>query len=264
MTQIQYKKDFEKMFELIKKNQNCILKLNIENGYAQNEKQKLYESFELSCGAFFQIFEFNVLFSYDENLQPKGHRKSWDFLQEISKLDELSDKILKHNNNLKIVSKNMGIANAAVRISSATLLVCEIIDEINNKKKLKIGWPFQKYYNSFRNDWCRQKCGYKHEPEGHLYDILKTFEQFNKSGEKKELSDEQYLLLIVALRDEFGHCEFGGKLGNKYNKHLNDTYREKRAPILENNFHKYIELAIINILKKILETINKLCHELKS
>jgi hypothetical protein len=229
--------DFHQIFFEIKKCRSSIKTINFFNSSNQNEKlpiQKLQESLSLCSGAFFQLFQcqryYQDLNAITKN-NPRGS-ESWEIFDISDNLQEFSIKSLHPSIFIKREFGAMSIANAAFRLSAAGELVCDVILRIDLDECdiCKSKWPYQRYFRQDSRVWNRK-----------LMHSKKCAENFQNNALLRNLS------LLVALRDEYGHSEFG-------------EAHEYRTKIRDDFYENYIIGSEIEMLRTCITSICSLCE----
>jgi hypothetical protein len=206
---------------------------------------KLHEAFELSSGAFFQL---NFYQNYYKDLKIEGlnnqpHTECWDLINSVNNINEFNKKALPPNNAIRSEFQSITIANIAFRLSAAGALICDAILVSKNlfkldKTKYNKFWPFQEYLRH-ESDWNRKR-------------LFNQYEKIQDPPKNEGERDLFFLMLIIALRDEYGHSEYTFK--------TNQEYRKKRGEIIDNHYKRWIIDAEITIMKKNINSIIKLCN----
>jgi hypothetical protein len=183
---------------------------------------KLHESCELCLGVFYHLNMYQHFYNdLDSNqLNKLLHTESWDILDNAKNYTEFAIKSIPPSNSIHFEFRSMCIANAAFRLSSAGALICCTIQE--SKKRFRLNkaqynkfWPFQNYLKG-ECDWNR----------GKIYNDCKNADIRIMNSEMRKNLD--FLLLLIALRDEYGHSE--------YSLHSTQEYREKRGAIIDKHY----------------------------
>jgi hypothetical protein len=231
----QIDQELEEIFKQLKECHSTIHQIK-EKPNKEQLIYKLHESCELCIGAFYQLFLYQKYYNDLDNheLNKSPHTECWNILDNTSNFLEFTKTAIPPNDSIHSELRSMSIANAAFRISSAGALICDIVKEsIVNRGRSKTlynkMWPYQKYLKNESN-WDRAA----------LYKNLRWGDQLIR-----------FLLLVIALRDEYAHSEYSFQA---------DKYREERVNFVEKYYKKEIIGAELTILNKILGAICKLCQ----
>jgi hypothetical protein len=244
--------ELKEIFELLKK---CHSNLNFKDSDSKDHPiSRLHESFALCAGAFYHLHQYQKWYGNlnDPNHIATAHKESWKIFNDVDSYDKFITESEPPKDIISSDLHKMSISDAAIRILTAGSLISCIISDIKKNRDLRKYQnqiPFQGYINSKRRDWYR----------GKLYHDCGFDDSHSKNDDKNE--EIYFLILMVALRDEYGHSEYynnpksGGH--NKKDPRIDD-YLKNRHKIVENDdFKKYIVKAEITILKKILDLILK-------
>ena len=177
---------------------------------------------------------------------PMPHDKNcWSIFREMKSYSEFTDETKPPKDKLSSELHSMTLADASFRISSAGVLISKIIKQGVKGKK---SWPYHNFLNNNDDDWDR----------GKIFCEVMAKNRFSFKNMQK--TDYSLLLLVIALRDEYGHSELFEHSRNNRSGGFspNMRYKECRKKIIEHSFYKENILeANISIMKKILRVIKE-------
>jgi hypothetical protein len=227
--------DCKFLFSQLKECHSCISALNHKRE-KDHPIRKLFEGFSLCSGAFYHLCLYQHHYRDLEDNSKNENEESWDIFCKTIDFQDFLNRAFPPSPIIHLDFRSMCIADAAFRISSAGVLLCNIIQQIHLKKReiTVMKWPYQGFFNESLTlpDWKRH-----------------TLIQDNDSRKCVKITNKNHtqLALLVSLRDEYGHSEFNEKY-NCRDKIKTKYYRQK------------IVKAEFDILQKNLEIIQYLCQ----
>lgn len=162
--------------------------------------------------------------------------ESWDVYKKSIDYQNFLDNTMPPSQDIQSDFRSICIADAAFRLSTAGVLISEIIRNIDLEGEVFVqnNWPYQRFLKKNKSlpDWDRN-----------------TMIQDSKTQKCVEIEERNhcYLALITSLRDEYGHSEF------------NDE-KKCRSQIREKYYEKHIINAEFEMLQNCLAIIRYLCE----